>query len=560
MRRVRFDPFGDTYENIDVMKSLTRRNIVSALLASTALSAAMGPLSAQTQPQGQSQNAARNKPAAPRTMFAYDDVVRRARELSETPYDATIPPLPAELAALDFDAWREIRFRGDKDPLGDPRQRFHLQAFHAGHLFQRAVQLNLVRDRYSEPYAYSAESFDYGKTRFQKPLPADLGYAGFRVHYPLGSATTSDELISFLGATYFRFLGRNQQYGLSARGLAIGTGNLDNNEEFPFFKEFWIERPDPKTDMISIHALLDSPSVAGAYRFDIYPSAETSVDVTVTLYPRRRMTRVGMAPLTSMFFLGENDRHLNDRNKYDEFRAELHDSDGLLMRTVDQEWVWRPLKNPLVQEVQRFDARNIRGFGLMQRDRRYEHYQDIELAYEDRPSYWIEPKEDWGSGVVELVELATKDETADNVVVAFVPDSPLEPGKPFTFSYRIRSMNDGLDLHKLGYVGNTFAAPAFALGSNEQQSANTRRFMVDFTGGDMDYYLKNPSLLKVVASARNATVFRTFLVPNPKGKGFRAMIDVRFEENQVGTVRAYLQAGQKPVTETWTYAWRIYNF
>ena len=230
------------------------------------------------------------------------------------------------------------------------------------------------------------------------------------------------------------------------------------------------------------------------------------------------------------------------------------------MRTVDQEWVWRPLKNPLVQEVQRFDARNIRGFGLMQRDRRYEHYQDIELAYEDRPSYWIEPKEDWGSGVVELVELATKDETADNVVVAFVPDSPLEPGKAFTFSYRIRSMNDGLDLHKLGYVANTFAAPAFALGSNEQQSANTRRFMVDFTGGDIDYYLKNPSLVKVVASARNAKVFRTFLVPNPKGKGFRAMIDVRFEENQVGTVRAYLQAGQKPVTETWTYAWRIYNF
>jgi glucans biosynthesis protein len=221
--------------------------------------------------------------------------------------------------------------------------------------------------------------------------------------------------------------------------LAIGTGNLDNREEFPFFKEFWIERPDPKTDMISIHALLDSPSVAGAYRFDIYPSAETSVDVTATLYPRRRMTRVGMAPLTSMYFLGENDRHLNDRNKYDEFRAELHDSDGLLMRTVDQEWVWRPLKNPLVQEVQRFDARNIRGFGLMQRDRRYEHNQDIELAYEDRPSYWIEPKEDWGSGVVELVELATKDETADNIVVAFVPDNALEPGKPFTFSYRIHA-------------------------------------------------------------------------------------------------------------------------
>jgi glucans biosynthesis protein len=197
---------------------------------------------------------------------------------------------------------------------------------------------------------------------------------------------------------------------------------------------------------------------------------------------------------------------------------------------------------------------------LFQRDRRYEHYMDIELAYEERPSYWIEPKEDWGSGVVELVELATKDETADNIVCAFVPDGPIDPGKPFTFSYRIHSLNDGLNLHNLAFVTNTFNAPAYALGSNEQQAGNARRFMVDFAGGEMDYYLKNPGLVKIVASARNARIFRTFLVPNPKGQGFRAMIDVKFEENQVGTIRAFLSSGQKPLTETWSYSWRIYNF
>jgi len=533
-----------------LMQKVERRVFMQGLLATTALSAGLGSAWSQS----------RNKIVTPKPVFAYDDVVRRARELSEAPHDPTVQSLPAELAALDFDAWREIRFRGEKDPLGDPTKHFKLQTFHLGHLFQHPIQINLVKDRISEPMAYSADYFDYGRTKFQKPLPADLGYAGFRIHYPLNTATSSDELVSFLGASYFRFLGRGQQYGLSARGLAIGTGYLDNREEFPFFKEFWIERPDPKSDLISIYALLDSPSVTGAYRFDLVPGQKAVMDVTVTLYVRNRIRRLGMAPLTSMFFIGENDRHMNDRNKYDEFRTELHDSDGLMIHTADNEWIWRPLKNPLVQEVQRYDTRNVRGFGLFQRDRRYEHYMDIELAYEERPSYWIEPKEDWGSGVVELVELATKDETADNIVCAFVPDGPIDPGKPFTFSYRIHSLNEGLNLHNLAVVTNTFNAPAYALGSNEQQAGNARRFMVDFAGGEMEYYLKNPGLVKIVASARNARIFRTFLVPNPKGQGFRAMIDVKFEDNQVGTVRAFLSSGQKPLTETWSYSWRIYNF
>lgn len=536
------------------MTELDRRTLIAGL----AISAAS--LSGEAHAQTPAPGAQGQRPAPPQSAFSFDDVVRRARDVSSAPYESAVQPLPEQLTRLDFDGWREIRFRSDRSMLGGAGGKFRLQLFHLGHLFLKPVTINIVRDGVATPIPYTASLFDYGRAKFDKPLPVNMGFAGFRVHYPLNDPRGSDELLSFIGSSYFRWLGRAQKYGLSARGLALGTGLLDNKEEFPFFREFWLDTPDANTDSITIYALLDSPSVSGAYKFVFHPGPDSPVDIEATLFPRKPLELLGMAPLTSMYFLGENDRHMNAPNKYDEFRAELHDSDGLLMLTVDQEWVWRPLKNPLVQEVQRFDARNIRGFGLMQRDRRYEHYQDIELAYEDRPSYWIEPKEDWGSGVVELVELATRDETADNIVVAFVPDSPLEPGKPFTFSYRIRSLNDGLDLHKLGYVGNTFAAPAFALGSNEQQSANTRRFMVDFTGGDMDYYLKNPSLLKVVASARNAKVFRTFLVPNPKGKGFRAMIDVRLEENQVGTMRAHLQAGQKPVTETWSYSWRIYNF
>ncbi|MDB5594906.1 MAG: glucan biosynthesis protein [Hyphomicrobiales bacterium] len=532
------------------MTALTRRR----LLAGIALSA--------IQP-GALASAAEQAPGSPdprRAAFSYDDVVNRARALSGAPFDPAVPALPAELAALDFDAWRDIRFRADKDLLGDPAGRYKLQFFHLGHLFKRPVAINLVHDGIASPLTYSATEYDYHSTRFSKPLAPNLGHAGFRVHYPLNSTNSFDELISFVGASYFRFLGRDQKYGLSARGLSIGTGNLDNNEEFPFFKEFWIERPDAHSEMLSIYALLDSPSLAGAYRFDIYPQNETAIVVTASLFARRTVHRIGMAPLTSMFFLGENDRHMNDRNKYDEFRSELHDSDGLMIHTNTNEWIWRPLKNPQVQEVQRFRQLDVKGFGLFQRDRQFDHYKDIELNYEERPSYWIEPTHDWGAGVIELVELATKDETADNIICAFVPDAPLEPGTPFVFSYRMRTLNAGLSLHKLGTTRETFSAPAAALGSNEELAADTRRFLVDFTGGDLEFYLKNPSGVKISTSSERCRVLRTFLVPNPKDQGFRAMVDVRFEPDQVGSFCVLLKGDHKPLTETWCYAWRNYHF
>jgi glucans biosynthesis protein len=230
------------------------------------------------------------------------------------------------------------------------------------------------------------------------------------------------------------------------------------------------------------------------------------------------------------------------------------------MHMANGEWVWRPLKNPLVQEVERFEAKAVKGFGLMQRDRRFDSYQDIELNYEQRPSYWIEPTSDWGNGVVELVELATKDETADNIVAAFVPGAPLEAGKDFSFSYRMLSLDAGLELHSLAHVVNTFSAPARALGSSEANKALTRRLIVDFAGGDLDYFLQDPGLVQLDAGARSASVLRKFIVPNPAIRGMRAMLDVQFEKDTVGVVRTSLRAGAKPLSETWTYAWRLYDF
>ena len=534
------------------MSDISRRSFLGTL--SAALSTFSGILPGRA--QGPVAKPGADKPAN----FGFEDVLKRARELSAIDYDGTIAPLPEELGNLDFDHWREIRFRAEKALLGDKGSRFRLQLFHLGHLFRKSITVNLVSDGVSEPITNVARLFDYGRTKFTKPLPADLGVAGFRVHFPVNDPRRDDEFVSFLGASYFRWLGRDQKYGMSARGLSIGTGLLDNHEEFPAFREFWIEKPVANAQSIAISALLDSKSLSGAYRFVFTPGIESPVDVDATIYPRTSVSRIGMAPLTSMYFLGENDRHLNDRNKYDEFRPELHDSDGLLIHTSEGEWIWRPLHNPLVQEVQNFPVTNVRGFGLIQRDRKFEHYQDIELNYEDRPSYWIEPADDWGEGRIELIELATKDETFDNIICAFVPNDAAEAHKPLNFAYRMRSLTDGLGLHRLGYTLNTFTAPAYALGAGEAVGRNTRRFMIDFTGGDLEYFLTKPNLVEVVASATNGKVFRHFLVPVPAINGFRVMVDVEVDSQAFTYVTCKLVQGARVLSETWSYSWKIYNF
>jgi glucans biosynthesis protein len=535
-----------------IMTTLDRRRLVTGLGALAASIGVAGRARAQGAPQPDAQSERRR--------FGFNDVVMRAQKLAASPYEANVPQLPPVFEAMDWDKWRQIRFRPERALLRGGGNRFSLQTFHLGYLFTRPVTINVAREGTFAPVPYSTDLFDYGQLNLPRRLPIDLGFAGFRIHYPLNDPKENDELISFLGSSYFRWLGRDQKYGLSARGLAINTGKLDNNEEFPFFREFWIDTHDAKSDLLTVFALLDSPSATAAFHFDVRPGQHSSVDVHARVFARKTIDRLGLAPLTSMFFLGENDRHLNDRNKYDEFRPELHDSDGLLMHMANGEWLWRPLKNPLVQEVERFEAKAVKGFGLMQRDRRFDSYQDIELNYEQRPSYWIEPTSDWGNGVVELVELATKDETADNIVAAFVPGAPLEAGKDFGFSYRMLSLDAGLELHSLAHAVNTFSAPARALGSSEATKALTRRLIVDFAGGDLDYFLQDPGLVQLDAGARNASVVRKFIVPNLAIRGMRAMLDVQFEKDTVGVVRASLRAGAKPLSETWSYAWRFYDF
>ena len=321
-------------------------------------------------------------------------------------------------------------------------------------------------------------------------------------------------------------------------------------EEFPFFREFWIETPSAGADRITIFALLDSSATTGAYRFDVYPSAETQIEISATLFPRRQIASIGLAPLTSMFFTGENERRTGD-----DFRPELHDSDGLLIHSGSGEWIWRPLRNPQNTTISGFSDANARGFGLMQRDRLFESYQDLEAHYHMRPSYWVEPIGTWGEGRVELVEIPTNAEVHDNMVAYWTPSRVIETGQDVSFSYRIGAMRAGLALHPGGKVVNTFQAPARASGSPEPVDSGARRFLIDFAGGGLAYYLVDPALVEVVASASNARIVSTSVIANPHIGGFRAAVDVRLEPGQSSDLRAYLRSGERALTETWTYPW-----
>jgi glucans biosynthesis protein len=518
------------------MNDITRRGMIGALAATGAQFALPDLAPAQSAPPSR----------APR--FGFEDVILRARELAGAPFEDIAPRLPDPFDNLDYDSWRDIRFKPDHALFADANRGFRLETFHLGFLYRRAVTINTIRDGIATPIPYSPALFDYGRHKVDKPLPVNTGFSGFRLHFPVNEPHVFDEVVSFLGASYFRFLGRDQKYGLSARALCVEAGT--SAETFPFFREFWIETPPPGGNRATIYALLDGEAATGAYRFDLTAGQESLLDVRATLFPRRAGVKFGLAPLTSMYLTGENDRSMLDG-----FRTELHDSDGLLMHSGAGEWIWRPLGNPPRERISAFIDPSNRGFGLLQRDRAFESYQDLDLAYENRPSYFVEPADNWGEGRVELVELPTSDEANDNIVASWVGAKAPEPGKPLAYAYRITSALDLPRLAPNGRVVNTFEAAARALGSAEPLEPGTRRFMVDFAGGDLAYYVADPAQVEVVASASNGRVLRASVAANTHIEGLRALFDVSVKSGQTADLRLFLRAGARSLTETWTYPW-----
>ena len=491
------------------------------------------------------------QPAGKPQQFNYDWLKNQARRLACSGYEAPNRALPNILTQLDYDDYQAIRFSADRALWIREGLAFRVEFFHRGPLFKEPVRMHEIVDGQASAILYHPAMFDFHRTRVDAGvLSRDLGFAGFRVHF---HPDWRADIAAFLGASYFRAVGSDyRQYGISARGLAIDTG-LDNGEEFPRFTDFWLQRPVKNSQRLTIYALMDSPSVAGAYRFDITPGATLIMDIDAAIYPRKTIERIGIAPLTSMYQHGENDRRMAT-----DWRPEIHDSDGLQLLTGNGEWIWRPLMNPSGIRVNSYFDGNPRGFGLLQRDRNFDHYQDDSVFYERRPSLWVEPRNGsasgWGAGAVQLTELPAPDETFDNIVAFWNPAAKPQPGQELLFSYRLYWGSEMPFAPALAQV----VASRTGIGGIVGQARKyfSYRFAVDFTGGELATLSKGAQVQPVISASRGEIEIASARRQLEIG-GYRAMFDLKPTDDSTEPIdlRLYLRQGGQPLTETWLYQW-----
>lgn len=470
--------------------------------------------------------------------FNQSTVVDLARLLSKKGYTPPSSDLPDPFQNLTYEQYIGIRALPSTILWNGEGRNFTVEPLHRGYAFQSAVTLYVVEDGTVRRVSYDRGKFDYGKLQPQAGLP-DLGFSGFRV-FGDSQSQRQREVAIFQGASFFRSSARGQNLGVMARGLTLKAGD-PKGEEFPLFRAYWIEQPPQKAEALVIHALLDSESVTGAYRFTLRPGDVTIIDTEVTLFPRAAVENYGVAGMTSTFLFGPN-----DRRGADDVRPAVYESSGLQIHNGNDEWIWRPLHNPETLQISSFVDPSPRGFGLLQRDRDYTAFLDDDQNFERRPSLWIEPIGDWAPGLVQLIEIPTDSEINDNVLCYWRPKQALAPGGEASFAYRQFWCWQIPDKPNLAWVSGT------RVGRGKTQSA--RRFMVDFTG-DALKSSATVSELKALLSATPGTITNVRLWPYPERRLCRVGFDLEPGSDIVCELRLVLEAGGKPLSETWLYRW-----
>ncbi len=479
----------------------------------------------------------------PASAFDFQDVAQRARQLAEQSYKKPEVALPAELRNLGYARYHEIHYKPEKALWHDTKDAFEVDFFPLGWHFDLPVKINEVTAHGVHEIPFDPAAFDYGPNKIDPGKLRGLGFAGFRVRFPINSAKRKDEVLSFLGASYFRALGKGQRYGLSARGLAIDTA-LESGEEFPRFVEFWLMRPRATDRTLTIYGLLDSPRATGAYRFVLRPGVDTVVEVKARLYLRSAVGKLGIAPLSSMFFFGPG-----QHPDHDDFRPAVHDSDGLSIHMANHEWIWRPLANPKRLLVTSFATTNPLGFGLMQRERSFFQYEDPGSRYELRPSAWIEPKTQWGAGRIELVEIPTPDETNDNIVAYWVPAQPPAPKAPYDIAYSISWEKDQETRPPELWVAQTLYGRDYTHAPDGSIS-----LAVDFEGACPDCGAPDFKPEAVISVGPNGKLIEQKLFRNEAIGGWRLILRLqRLDAAKPVEMRASLHNGNKRISETWSY-------
>jgi periplasmic glucans biosynthesis protein len=478
--------------------------------------------------------------------FDFDALRARAKALAAKPYIAPVRETPEWLQKLTYDEHRIIQFDETHTLWRKEKLPFQVQFFHPGWYFNQPVRINQVIDGRAELVPFRRDYFQYHQLKIGD-VPPTLGFAGFRLLYPLNDPNRpQDETGAFLGASYFRMLCKGAHWGLSARGLALNTGE-PAPEEFPVFTEFWLEQPKPNAKEMTVYALLDSDSVAGAYQFTLAPGRETIMQVKSAIFARKNVKVFGVAPLTGMFWRGEN-----SNTPSEDFRPEVHDSDGLLMHTGTGEWIWRPLQNPRGVRVVTFSDENPQGFGFLQRDRNFENYQDTEARYDARPSAWVEPVGKWGRGTIRLVEIPSGDEFTDNMVAFWTPEKLPAPGEPIEVSYRLHWLMEQTRPPG-GFVHATRHGKSLA----QEKERDLHRFVVDFDGANLQALPAEASIEHVLTASDGAKIVHSTLLKNPVNGRWRVAFALKSDgSGRPVELRCFLKQPPHTLTETWSYLWQ----
>ena len=477
--------------------------------------------------------------------FSFDILKARSKALAAATYQPPPLPDPAIVKTMDFDVAKNTKY--DLDRALDAGGPYPVIFLAVGLLFPKSVSMYALEGGDARPVIYQPEDFiTPADSPLRKLGPDPSPFAGFE----LRQATDKPELrdhegcARFVGGSYFRAVGESDQFGLSARGLAQDSG-VAIPEEFPDFTHFWIGEGKGDQDPVEVYALLDGPSVAGAYRFMIHRGFATTMDISCELHLRKPIERLGIAPMTSMYWYSET-----VKGKAADWRPEIHDSDGLAIWAGSGEHLWRPLVNPPSLQISSFLDAQPRGFGLMQRDREYDHYLDA-VFYERRPCAWVEPIGDWGKGSVQLVEIPTDNAIYDNVVAMWGPSAPNHAGDVLAYRYKLYWRD------KDPFPGDLALCVATRLGMGAVQGAprskTLRKFLIEFRGPILAT-LDEGQVPEPVVTASRGTSSHFITDRSPDGHDlWRTMFDLDAQGPEPVEMRCFLRYDGKPLTETWTY-------
>ncbi|MEM8950003.1 MAG: glucan biosynthesis protein D, partial [Pseudomonadota bacterium] len=481
--------------------------------------------------------------------FSFDELIVKARDLAANDYEEPEIRHPDILETIDYDAFQQIRYKPELGLGEGTNVNFPAQLFHLGRFFKAPVDIHWLEQGRARKVIYHPDYFTFGDTGLDDKLPDDLGFAGFRLQ---DGQDANTDWLALLGGAYFRSSGELNQYGLSARAIAIDTA-LPTPEEFPRFTAFWLQPGTVKSDEFTIYALVDGPSIAGAISMVNRRAGTVEQDIQTRFFVREDIERMGIAPLTSMFWFGENNRH-----QARDWRPEIHDSDGLAMWTGTGERLWRPLNNPSSVMTNSFVDDTPKGFGLMQRDRAFHNYEDDGVFYERRASVWIEPMGDWGKGAVQLVEIPTDDEIHDNIVMYWLPDEPVTAGSEWIFNYRLFwNADEPYPSEAVARVIHTRLGNGGVPG--QPRPEGIKKFVIDFEGGPLTGVEKLDEVKPIISTSRGE-ISNDYALQVVGTKNWRAFFDLDVEGEDPVNLRLYLQLGDKTLTETWLYQYHPFSY